>query len=169
MVVIGSVNAVFRYLGRFTGVDLSSNAYLESQWYLFSIVFLLAASYTLRQGAHVRVDVLYGRLSKKGQAWLNLAGGVLFLIPFSVLMIWASWSWVLNSWDVLEISPDPGGLPRYPLKTIIPITFVLLILQGFSEIIKSAATIRGERDVGRSTFDVGRDDSESRSPDPESP
>jgi len=150
MVVIGSLNAVFRYLGRFTGFDLSSNAYLESQWYLFSIVFLLAVSYTLRQDRHVRVDVLYGRLSEKGKAWLNLAGGVLFLIPFCALMIWVSWPWVMNSWDVFEGSPDPGGLPRYPLKTIIPITFVLLSLQGVSEIVKAIATIRGEPVSGRS-------------------
>lgn len=143
MVVIGSGNAVLRYLGKFTGVDLSSNAYLESQWYLFSLVFLLAASYTLRYDRHVRVDVLYGRLSERGQAWINLAGGVLFLIPFCVLMIWVSWPWVMNSWDVMEVSPDPGGLPRYPLKAVIPVTFVLLIFQGLSEIIKSTATIRG--------------------------
>ena len=146
MVVIASANAVFRYLGRFIGVDLSSNTYLEAQWYLFSLVFLLAASYTLRHGAHVRVDVLYGKLSKTGQAWINLAGGVLFLIPFCVLMIWASWTWVGNSWEVMEMSPDPGGLPRYPLKTVIPITFGLLILQGISEIIKAIATIRGTED-----------------------
>jgi len=143
MVIVGSANAVFRYLGRFTGFDLSSNAYLESQWYLFSLVFLLAASYTLQQDEHVRVDVLYGKLSTKGKAWLNLAGGVLFLIPFCILVVWVSWPWVMNSWDVLEVSPDPGGLPRYPLKFVIPVTFVLLLLQGVSEIIKAAATITG--------------------------
>ena len=159
MVLVGSANAIFRYLGRFTGVDLSSNGYLEAQWYLFSLVFLLAASYTLRSDSHVRVDVLYSRLSKKGKAWINLAGGVLFLVPFCVLMIWVSWSWVGNSWEVMEVSPDPGGLPRYPLKTVIPITFVLLIFQGFSEIIKSLATIRGTEngptpDAGRTTQDA---------------
>jgi TRAP-type mannitol/chloroaromatic compound transport system permease small subunit len=133
MVLIGSANAVFRYMGRFTGFDLSSNAYLESQWYLFSLVFLLAASYTLRSDRHVRVDVLYGRLTEKRKAWLNLAGGVLFLTPFCILMIWVSWPWVANSWAVLEMSPDPGGL-----------------LQGFSEIVKSAATIRGLPALGSS-------------------
>jgi TRAP-type mannitol/chloroaromatic compound transport system permease small subunit len=147
MVLIASANAVFRYLGRFTGVNLSSNAYLELQWYLFSLVFLLAASYALRQGAHVRVDVLYGRLTKKGKAWIDLAGGVLFLVPFCLLMIWVSWPWFMNSWDVMEVSPDPGGLPRWPLKVVIPLTFLLLILQGLSEIIKSAATLLGAQDV----------------------
>ena len=146
MVLIASANAIFRYIGRFTGVNLSSNAYLESQWYLFGIVFLLAASYALERKAHVRVDVFYGRLSEKGKAWINFAGGILFLIPFCILMIWSSWDWVMNSWEVLEGSPDPGGLPRYPLKTIIPIAFVLLILQGFSEIVKALATIRGGND-----------------------
>ncbi|MFV1979992.1 MAG: TRAP transporter small permease subunit [Rhodothermia bacterium] len=154
MVVVGSANAVFRYLGRFTGVDLSSNTYLEAQWYLFSLVFLLAASYTLRHDAHVRVDVLYGRLSKTGQAWINLAGAVLFLIPFCILMVWVSWSWVANSWEVMEVSPDPGGLPRYPLKAVIPITFILLAFQGLSEIIKSVATIKGFA-TGHPTPDPG--------------
>lgn len=160
MIVIGAANALFRYLGRFIGVDLSSNTYLEAEWYLFSLIFLLAASHTLRQDAHVRVDVMYGRLSNTGKAWINLAGGVLFLIPFCVLMIWMSWSWVVNSWNVMEISPDPGGLPRYPIKTVIPITFFLLILQGFSEIIKAIATIRGiengpTHDPRRLTPDAG--------------
>jgi TRAP-type mannitol/chloroaromatic compound transport system permease small subunit len=143
MVVVGSANAVFRYAGRFTGVDLSSNAYLESQWYLFSLVFLLAASYTLSSDSHVRVDVLFGRLSDKGRAWINLAGGILFLIPFCILMIWVSWPWVMNSFEVMEMSPDPGGLPRYPLKMVIPVTFVLLMAQGFSEVIKSLSQILG--------------------------
>ncbi len=161
MVVIGSANALFRYLGRFIGVNLSSNTYLEAQWYLFSLIFLLAAPYTFRHDAHVRVDVLYGRLSNTGRAWINLAGGVCFLIPFCVLMIWLSWSWVANSWKVMEMSPDPGGLPRYPLKTVIPITFGLLILQGFSEITKAIATIRGTQngptpDAGHPTPDAGR-------------
>jgi TRAP-type mannitol/chloroaromatic compound transport system permease small subunit len=144
MVIIGSANAVFRYLGRFLGFDLSSNAYLETQWYLFSLVFLLAASYTLRHDQHVRVDVLYGRLSQKGKAWINLAGGILFLIPFCILVIWVSSPWVMNSWDVLEMSPDPGGLPRYPLKAAIPLTFVLLLLQGISETIKAAAVLKSK-------------------------
>lgn len=143
MVLIASGNAIFRYAGRFTGVDLSSNAYLESQWYLFSLVFLLAAAYTLGRDAHVRVDVLYSRLSTKGQAWIDLAGGVLFLIPFSILMIMVSWEWVVNSWAISEMSPDPGGLPRYPLKAVIPLAFALLILQGISQIIKAVAAIRG--------------------------
>ena len=142
MVVIGAYNALARYIDRFTGWSLSSNTYIELQWYLFSIVFLIGAAYTLQHDSHVRVDVFYGRLSKRGKAWINLAGTVLFLFPFCILMLVMSWSSVLNSWELLEMSPDPGGLPRYPIKTMIPIAFVLLILQGISMVIKQVDILR---------------------------
>jgi TRAP-type mannitol/chloroaromatic compound transport system permease small subunit len=143
MVLVGAFNAIVRYTARFTGVSLSSNMYIELQWYLFSMVFLLGAAYALKTNAHVRVDVLYGRLSKKGQAWINLLGTILFLIPFCVLMLWVSWPAVINSWAVLEGSPDPGGLPRYPIKTVIPIAFLLLMAQAFSMLIRSLAVVVG--------------------------
>ena len=143
MVLIGAYNAVARYLDRFTGLGLSSNTYIELQWYLFSLVFLLGAAYTFKHNAHVRVDVLYGRLSPRGKAWVNLLGTVLFLFPFCVLMLIVSWSAVRNSWAVLEVSPDPGGLPRYPIKTVIPIAFLLLMIQGVSILIRQVATLRG--------------------------
>ncbi|GAB5517912.1 MAG: TRAP transporter small permease subunit [Rhodothermales bacterium] len=143
MVLIGAFNAVARYLDRYTGLGLSSNGYIEAQWYLFSLVFLLAAAYTLRHDAHVRVDVLYGRLSKRGQAWIDLLGTVLFLIPFCIVMLWVSWPTVVNSWAVLEVSPDPGGLPRYPIKTMIPVAFLLLLIQAISMLIHQVATLRG--------------------------
>ncbi|MEZ4699895.1 MAG: TRAP transporter small permease subunit [Rhodothermales bacterium] len=146
MVIVGAFNAVARYLDRYTGLGLSSNTYIELQWYLFSMVFLLGAAYTLKHDAHVRVDVLYGRLGPRGQAWINIAGTVLFLIPFSVLMLVVSWPAVINSWSVREMSSDPGGLPRYPIKTIIPIAFVLLIAQGVSMIIRQVAVLRATRD-----------------------
>ncbi len=149
MVLIGCYNAIGRYLGRFLGWNLSSNAYLELQWYLFSLIFLLAAAYTLRRDAHVRVDVLYGRLSNKGRAWVDLCGSLFFLLPFCVFGLVASWPSVRSSWAVREMSPDPGGLPRYPLKTMILVAFLLLILQGVSEILKRIAILRGiddERD-----------------------
>lgn len=132
MVTIGAYNAIARYFDRYTGWGLSSNTYIELQWYLFSLVFLLGAAYTLKHNSHVRVDVLYGRLSRKKKAWVNLFGTVLFLFPFCILMIIVSWPSVQNSWAVMEMSPDPGGLPRYPIKTMIPIAFILLILQGIS-------------------------------------
>ncbi len=143
MVVVGAYNAVARYLDRYTGLGLSSNLYIELQWYLFSLVFLLGAAYTLKHDAHVRVDVLYARLSPRGKAWINLAGTVLFLIPFCVLMLWVSWPSVRNSWVVREMSPDPGGLPRYPIKAVVPLAFVLILAQGVSMLIKQVAILRG--------------------------
>lgn len=143
MVVVGAYNAVARYLSRFLSVSLSSNLYLELQWYLFSILFLLGAAYALRHNAHVRVDVLSGRLSLRWRSWINILGTVLFLIPFSVLAIWLSWPSVRNSWAVRETSPDPGGLVRYPLKTIILVCFALLVLQGIAELIKEIAKLKG--------------------------
>jgi TRAP-type mannitol/chloroaromatic compound transport system permease small subunit len=150
MVMIGAYNAVARYLGRFLGVNLSSNLYLELQWYLFSILFLLGAAYALRHNVHVRVDVLSSRLALKWRSWINILGTVLFLIPFSVLALWLSWPSVRNSWAVREASPDPGGLARYPLKTVILICFALLVLQGMAELIKEIAKLRGVLDEAES-------------------
>lgn len=143
MVVIGGYNAIVRYLDKYTGMSLSSNTYLELQWYLFAILFLIGAAYTLKHDAHVRVDILYTRLGTKGKAWINLLGTVLFLFPFCILMLWVSWPAVMNSWEVMEMSPDPGGLPRYPIKTVIPIAFFLVMVQGVSMIIRAVADLRG--------------------------
>ena len=143
MVVIGAYNAIVRYLDRYTGLGLSSNTYLELQWYLYSIVFLLGAAYTLKHDAHVRVDVLFTRLGERGRAWINLLGTLLFLIPFCIFVLWTSWPTVSNSWAVREMSPDPGGLPRYLIKTAIPVAFMLLFGQGISMAIKQIAILRG--------------------------
>jgi len=143
MVIVGSFNAIVRYLDRYTGLGLSSNMYLELQWYLFSLVFLLGAAYTLKHDAHVRVDVLLTRLSERGKAVVNLAGVILFLVPFCVLMIRVSWPAVVNSWSALEMSPDPGGLPRFPIKTMIPVAFLMVLIQGISIAIKQVAIILG--------------------------
>lgn len=116
MILTGAFNAVTRYAGRAIGHNLSSNAYLELQWYLFSILFLLGAAYTLKHDAHVRVDILYERRGPRGRAWTNLLGTFFFLIPFCLLVLWASCKLVYNSWSILEQSPDPGGLPRYLIK-----------------------------------------------------
>ncbi|MFQ5570065.1 MAG: TRAP transporter small permease subunit [Rhodothermales bacterium] len=145
MVLVGSYNAIVRYLDRFTGFSLSSNTYLELQWYMFSLVFLLGAAYTLKHNAHVRVDVFYSRLSPRGKAWINVFGTALLLLPFCVLMVWMSWSSVSESWAVREVSSDPGGLPRYPIKTVIPIAFVLLILQGVALLIRQVAILLGRQ------------------------
>jgi TRAP-type mannitol/chloroaromatic compound transport system permease small subunit len=143
MVALGAFNAVARYLGRFTGSALTSNAFVEAQWYMFSLLFLLAAAWTLRSDRHVRVDVLYGRLSARARAWIDLAGTLLFLIPFCVFALLVSWPSVRNSFAVREVSPDPGGLPRYPIKAVILVAFGLLLLQGISEALKRIAFLRG--------------------------
>ena len=146
MILIGAFNAVARYSSRIVDVNLSSNAFIEIQWYMFSAIFLLGAAYTFKRQGHVRVDVLYGRLSPRGKAWLNLIGNLVFLIPFCLLMIFVSWNWLLNSWSVWEDSPDPGGLPRYPIKSLVPVAFALLILQGFSNSVKQAAFLFSDGD-----------------------
>lgn len=129
MTILGALNAVLRYSSKFTGQVWSSNAFLEGQWYLFSVVFLLGAGYTLHKDKHVRVDVLYSRLSNAGQKRINLIGTLIFAIPFCILGIWSSLEFVFNSWSIWEQSPDAGGLPRYPVKTLIPLGFALLLVQ----------------------------------------
>ena len=129
MTILGALNAVLRYSSKFTGQVWSSNAFLEGQWYLFSAVFLLGAGYTLHKDKHVRVDVLYSRLSTAGQKRINLIGTLIFAIPFCILGLWSSVDFVMNSWSILEQSPDAGGLPRYPVKTLIPLGFALLLVQ----------------------------------------
>lgn len=143
MVLLGAFNAVARYVDRGGSMRLSSNAWIELQWYMFSLVFLFGAPYALRCNAHVRVDVFYGRLSPRGQAWIDLVGGALLLLPFCVFAVWLSWPAVRDSWAVREVSPDPGGLPRYPIKGAILASFALLALQGVSEIVKRIAFLRG--------------------------
>lgn len=141
MALIGAYNALVRYLGRFTGTSLSSNLYLELQWYLFSLVFLLGAGYALKENAHVRVDVLYGRLGKRARAWIDTAGAAFMLLPFCVFLLWVSWPSVHNSWTIREVSPDPGGLPRYPLKAVILVCFALLAVQGVAQLAKDGRTL----------------------------
>ena len=118
MVLIGSYNTVARYVDGYRGrhgvegqefFRFSSNAFLELQWYLFSLVFLLGAAYALRHNAHVRVDLVYGRLGRRGKAWIDLVGGLLLLLPFTCFTLWVSWPSVRNSWHVWETSPDPAS------------------------------------------------------------
>ena len=157
MVLIGSYNALVRYLDRFIGLGLSSNTYIELQWYMFSLIFLLGAAYTLKHDSHVRVDVLISRLSPRGRAWINLLGTLLFLIPFCILILWTSWPIVRNSWIVLETSSDPGGLPRYPIRTAIPVAFLLLMFQGVSVAIKQIAFLRGHLQAEPNQLDSDAD------------
>ena len=137
MVAVGAWNVLGRYIGRIIGTNLTSNALIEIQWYLFDVVFLFGAAYALKYNEHVRVDIFYKGWSYRRKALANFLGNILFLIPFSSLIIYYSWGTVINSWSILEKSPDAGGLPRYPIKSAIIIAFILLILQGISEAIKN--------------------------------
>ena len=143
MVIIGAVSAVVRYFARSQQWTLNLTPATELQWYLFSIIFVMGAAYGLNHDVHVRVDVMYERMSAKVQAWIDLVGTVLFLLPFTVMMLYVSYPPVRNSWSIREMSPDPGGLPRYPIKALILVSFALLLLQAFSQLVKQVDVIRG--------------------------
>jgi TRAP-type mannitol/chloroaromatic compound transport system permease small subunit len=143
MVLVGAFNAVARYTDATTGWALSSNTWLELQWYAFALVFLLGAPYALATDDHVRVDVLYGRLGPRAKAGIDLAGTLLLLVPFCLFVLWFSLPAVQSSWAVWEQSPNPGGLPRYPIKTAIPVACVLLLGQGAALALRCLAVLRG--------------------------
>lgn len=146
MVLVGAISAVARYFARSQQWTLNLTPATELQWYFFSVIFLLGAAYGLGHDVHVRVDVMYERFSAKTQAWIDMAGTLLFLIPFSLMMLWVSYPAVLSSWQIREASPDPGGLPRYPIKILILVSFVLLVLQALSQLVKQIDVIRGVSD-----------------------
>ena len=137
-VLVSAGNAVFRY-----AFNLSSNAWLEIQWYLFSAVFLLGAGYTLLRNEHIRIDIAVGRLSVRTQTWIDIIGTILFLFPMAGIILWLSWPMVADSYLRHEISGDAGGLLRWPVKALIPLGFLLLLLQGLSELIKRVYFLMG--------------------------
>lgn len=138
MVLISTGNAVSRY-----ALNMASNAWLEMQWYLFSAVFLLAAGYTLLHNEHIRIDVVFGMLSRRKQLWIDVFGTLFFLLPMSLYIMWSSWEPFMNAWTSGEVSSSAGGLIRWPARLIIPVGFFLLSLQGLSELIKRVAQLRG--------------------------
>ncbi|KAA3610697.1 MAG: C4-dicarboxylate ABC transporter permease [Calditrichaeota bacterium] len=122
----------------------SSIAIQELEWHIFAVIFLLGAAFTLKHERHVRVDAVYNSLSERWQAWINFLGSLFFLLPFALLVIWASTSFVTNSFALGETSPDPGGLPaRWLLKACIPLAFFLLLLQGLSMNFKAILALWG--------------------------
>ena len=141
MVLAGAFNALARYGGRALGANLSSNGLLEAQWYFFALIFLLGAAPTLATNRHVRVDVFYGRLSPRHQALIDLLGCLLLLLPFCAFALVTSLPFVESAWSVWEVSPDPGVLPRWPIKTAIPVAFGLLLIQGLSFALQRAAIV----------------------------
>jgi len=142
--LISAGNALVRY-----SLHTSSNAWLEIQWYMFGAMFLLAAGYALKYDEHVRVDVFFSKMSPKTQAWVDVFGGVLFLMPTAIIITWMSIPIFLNSYRIHEYSSDPGGLLRWPIKLMIPLGFGLLALQGVAEIIKRTAIALGIREPGK--------------------
>jgi TRAP-type mannitol/chloroaromatic compound transport system permease small subunit len=152
---VGFFNVVARYLGRFIGTQLSSNALIDLQWYLFSLTFLSAFAYILRHGENVRVDFLYSQWGEKRKALIDFLGTILFLIPFCILGIWVTFNPILQSWGRLpdgswgnwELSADADGLPRAPIKTMLPLGLFLLLLQSISQAIKYLAIILGYEEV----------------------
>lgn len=138
-ILISAINAVIRKI-----FSVSSNAWLEAQWYLFGAAFLLAAAYTLKQNEHIRIDIIYGMFSRRVQHWIDLFGHVFFLMPFVLLMIYYFVPYFLLSYRSGEVSTNAGGLTIWPAKALLLIGFVLLAIQGVSEIIKKIAIMRGE-------------------------
>jgi len=136
--LISATNALIR-----KSLGLSSNAWLEIQWYLFAAMVLLAAGYTLKHNGHVRIDVLASRLSERARAWIEILGTLCFLLPLCVLMVILSWPGFMDSYVHQEWSPDAGGLIRWPVRLLIPIGFLMLALQGVSELIKRIAYLQG--------------------------
>ncbi|MBM5815607.1 MAG: TRAP transporter small permease subunit [Cyanobacteria bacterium K_Offshore_surface_m2_239] len=138
MLALGTWNVVGRYAGLAIGRNLSSNALIEGQWHLFALLFLLALGYALQRDDHVRVDVLQSRWSPRRKANVDLAATLGLLLPFVVVVLIASVEPTLRSWAQGEMSPDPGGLPRYWVKSLIPLGFLLLGLQGVAQAIRLA-------------------------------
>jgi len=137
-VLICSGNAIVRYT-----FNTSSNAWLEIQWYLFGAIFLLAASYTLRRNEHVRIDVIVGRFSKRTQVWIDVFGFLFFLLPATLLILYFAVPFAMESVRNQEVSSNAGGLIVWPAKILIPIGFLMLTLQGISELIKRVGFLRG--------------------------
>ena len=155
LVAVGFYNVVVRYTGRFIGQNLSSNRLIEIQWYIYSVIFFLIFAYNVKHDVNVRVDILYTKWSPRRRAWVDLLGTLLILIPMAIIGIWVTVTPVLQSWGqppngtfgAWELSPDPDGLPRAPIKSFIIVAFSLLLLQAIAQVIKYAAVIAGHQEV----------------------
>lgn len=137
-VLICAGNAIIRY-----SLNMSSNAWLEIQWYLFAAMFMLASAYTLKRNEHVRIDVIVGRFSRRTQAIIDILGFLFFLLPVSLLILYFAIPYAMESIRNQEVSSNAGGLILWPAKLLIPVGFVLMILQGFSELIKRLGFLAG--------------------------
>jgi TRAP-type mannitol/chloroaromatic compound transport system permease small subunit len=140
-VIICTGNALVRYTFK-----MSSNSWLEIQWYLFAAVFMLAAAHTLKRDEHVRIDVVTSHFSKRTQVWIDLFGYLLFLLPVCLIVIYYGIPFARYSISTAEMSSSAGGLIVWPVKLLVPLGFVLLLLQAFSEIIKRIEFLAGRID-----------------------
>lgn len=136
--VVSAGNAMVRY-----AYDTSSNAWLEIQWYMFAVIVMFGASYTMKRNEHVRVDLVYMNLSRRGQLWVDILGTLVFLLPTCTILAWLSWPFFMQSFNVYEHSSNAGGLLRWPIKLVLPVGFALVALQGMSELIKRVAFLNG--------------------------
>jgi TRAP-type mannitol/chloroaromatic compound transport system permease small subunit len=136
-VIVSATNAVIRKV-----FSVSSNSWLELQWYLFGAAFLLASAYTLKQNEHIRIDIIYGMFSRRTQHWIDLFGHVVFLMPFALLMVYYFVPYAIASMRNGEVSTNSGGLIIWPAKSLLLIGFTMLAAQGISEIIKKIAVMR---------------------------
>lgn len=158
--LVSAFNALFRYstnglmwLEGETGTGLfgwmidtyreNSNTLSEAQWYMFAGMVMLGAAWTLKVNEHVRVDILYGWVSERTRTWIDLLGGIFFLLPMCLLMVWFTWPWFVDSWVSNEGSINSGGLVRWPAKLMLPLGFALVFLQGIAEIIKCIVALTG--------------------------
>jgi TRAP-type mannitol/chloroaromatic compound transport system permease small subunit len=137
-VLVSSANAMSRYL-----LNKTSNGWLETQWYLFAAIFLLCSGYTLLHNEHIRIDVVAQRFSRRTQIWIDVFGTIFFMLPMTLYIMVLGWSMFMDSYTVHEVSADPGGLVRWPVKLLVPLGFFLLTLQGISELIKRIAFLMG--------------------------
>ncbi len=140
-ILISAANAVIRKL-----FDASSNAWLELQWVLFAAVFLLCAPWTLKEDGHIRIDIVNARLSGRLRDGIDLFGHLVFLLPFSLVMLVTAWPFFLSSFAIAEQSMNAGGLPQWPAKLLIPLGFTILFVQGLAELAKRAAIMAGRLD-----------------------
>jgi TRAP-type mannitol/chloroaromatic compound transport system permease small subunit len=136
--LISCGNAIMRYT-----INYSSNAFLEIQWYLFAVIFLFGAGYTLKKNEHVRIDLIAGKFSKRGQAMIDIFGIIFFLMPMAIAIMWMSWPIFLLAYKTNEMSSNAGGLILWPARLMVPLGFFLLVMQGISELIKKVGFLQG--------------------------
>ncbi len=141
VVLISAGNAIVR-----KAFNIGSNAFLEIQWYIFAAIFMLGVGYVMLKNAHVRIDFISSRLSKRTNAWIDAIGIVIFTIPLSIIMIDLGWPLFARALQSGEMSQNAGGLIRWPALMLVPLGFAILLLQSISELIKRIAFLRGVLD-----------------------